>query len=93
MVARTAALDRGKRRFDVKEPAFLYAALVTLLHAVGVPRGAVSLYNIIVNPLVSGHGLSYNLPMWFIAPLFFAEVAYAFLGRLFNRGGTFSIFV
>lgn len=65
----------------------LYAVLVTLLHAVGVPRGTVSLYNIIVNPLVSGHGLSYNLPMWFIAPLFCAEVAYAFLGRLFNRGG------
>ena len=65
----------------------LYAAIVVVLHALGVPRGTVNLYNVLLDPLLSGHGLSYNLPMWFIAPLFFAEVAYAFLGRIFNRGG------
>lgn len=68
----------------------VYAAIVATFHGVGLPRGAVTLYGILVDPLVSGHGLSYNLPMWFIAPLFFAEVAYAFLGRIFNRGGACS---
>lgn len=68
----------------------LYAAIVVALHALGVPRGTVNLYNVLLDPLLSGHGLSYNLPMWFIAPLFFTEVVYAFLGRLFNRGGAYS---
>ncbi len=65
----------------------LYAAIVTALHLVGLPQGEVSLYSVLLDPLLGGHDLYYNLPMWFIAPLFFAEVAYAFLGRIARGRG------
>lgn len=81
------AKDRARKlMLPLYGKTLLYAAIVTVLHGLGIPRGAVSLYSVLLDPLLGGHALFYNLPMWFIAPLFFVEVIYAFLARIM-RGG------
>lgn len=84
------AKDRARKlMLPLYGKTLLYAAIVTVLHGLGIPRGAVSLYSVLLDPLLGGHALFYNLPMWFIAPLFFVEVIYAFLARIM-RGGAFA---
>ena len=40
------------------------------------------MYNVFIAPLTTGHQYTINLAMWFIAPLFFAEVANLFIRML-----------
>lgn len=94
--AAEAPLAHAKRKFKslivpLYSITLLYAAIVFVLHRLGAPRGTVSWNSILVDPLVGGHKLSYNLPMWFIAPLYFCEVVYAFT-RKCTRGGIWSTF-
>lgn len=46
---------------------------------------ALSIWSIIVDPLVSGSGFVINASMWFVAPLFFTEVVSMLLRALIRR--------
>lgn len=53
-----------------------YGCIVALLkRAVGIEWGGVlSVQSLLVMPFTDGHQFLINMPMWFIAPLFFAEI-------------------
>ena len=52
-----------------------YGCLVLLLKKlVGITWGALSAQTLLVMPFTDGHQFLINMPMWFIAPLFFAEL-------------------
>lgn len=64
----------------------LYAFLVYFLHKKGIPFGAnLNLYDLFVDPFVSGHAYSYNLAAWFIAPLFFVQVLNVLIRKLVSK--------
>ena len=53
-----------------------YGLLTTLLTQFGFTCfGSLSAQTLLIDPLTNGHQFLLNVPMWFIAPLFFAELA------------------
>ena len=62
-----------------------YGVFVALLHAQGFSIGKeLSLYNLIVAPMTSGHQFMYNLGAWFVAPLFMVVIFNNIVYRIFK---------
>ncbi len=48
-------------------------------------RGDLSLWNLFVEPFITGHQFEYNLAAWFVPALFLVEMANVLLRRLLKR--------
>lgn len=63
-----------------------YGIIVTILHQLGVTIGEpVTLYNILVDPVKSGHAFLFNLGGWYIIPLFMLEMSFLFGRKALNK--------
>ena len=52
-----------------------YGVLVTILHTQGFTIGGeITLENLLLKPLISGHQFGFNFPTWFVFPLFTVQV-------------------
>ncbi|MGI6032267.1 MAG: hypothetical protein ACOX69_02470 [Coriobacteriales bacterium] len=61
--------------------------VVPLMHLCGFTIGQdPSLYNLLLDPLFGGHAFMWNLPLWFVAPLFFTELLDFGLRKLLRVG-------
>lgn len=62
-----------------------------LLHGLGFTVGdTLNFQSLVIDPLVSGHAFGWDAPLWFVAPLFFAEMfdfGLRLLLRVRNRKG------
>lgn len=60
-----------------------YGLLVLFLRQFGFTIGGdFTLYNLFIEPLKTGHQFAYNLPCWFVIPLFMIEVFYILFYKL-----------
>lgn len=60
-----------------------YGILVALLRPFGFTIGGeLTLHNLFIEPLKTGHQFAYNLPCWFVIPLFMIEVFFILLYKL-----------
>lgn len=60
-----------------------YGLLVLFLRQFGFTIGSdFTLYNLFIEPLKTGHQFAYNLPCWFVIPLFMIEVFYIVFYKL-----------
>lgn len=60
-----------------------YGFLVAFLRQFGFTIGGdFTLYNLFIEPLKTGHQFGYNLPCWFVVPLFLIEVFYIVFYKL-----------
>lgn len=58
----------------------VYGLVVSLLHLFGFKFGGdLSFNSLVVQPLTNGHQFSINMPMWFLAPFFLAEITYGIM--------------
>lgn len=89
--------ERGIVRYVAKKtkrlmvPLFLitlvYGCISTFLADAGFEFCAqITWERLLVDPLINGHQFLINMPMWFIAPLFFAEIANILIRRVLNIG-------
>lgn len=60
-----------------------YGLLVLILRPFGFTIGGdFTLYNLFIEPIKTGHQFGYNLPCWFVIPLFMIEVFYIVFYKL-----------
>ncbi len=60
-----------------------YGLLVLFLRQFGFTIGGdFTLYNLFIEPIKTGHQFGYNLPCWFVIPLFMIEVFYIIFYKL-----------
>lgn len=76
----------------------VYGIVVSVLHQLEFSEGAnLSFNSLIIDPFTTGHQFTINLPMWFLAPLFFAEFINLFIsiliGRISRGGGSKEIII
>ena len=64
----------------------IYGMIVQGLHRAGFAFGGdLSLWNLFVEPFITGHQFEYNLAAWFVPALFLVEMANVLLRRLLKR--------
>ncbi len=63
-----------------------YGILVVLLRQFGFTIGGdFTLHNLFIEPLKTGHQFAYNLPCWFVIPLFMVEVFFILFYKLLKK--------
>lgn len=63
--------------------ALIYGLVSTCLHEAGfMYLPTITVKSLLLGPLLDGHDYIINMPMWFIAPLFFAEVLNAIICKI-----------
>lgn len=64
----------------------VYGIIANLLHLKGFTiGGALTLKNIFIMPLITGHQFTYSLSLWFVVPLFILEVVTIFVMKLLKN--------
>ena len=64
----------------------MYGMIAQGLHRAGFAFGGdLSLWNLFVEPFITGHQFEYNLAAWFVPALFLVEMANVLLRRLLKR--------
>ena len=64
----------------------IYGMIAQGLHRAGFAFGGdLSLWNLFVEPFITGHQFEYNLAAWFVPALFLVEMANVLLRRLLKR--------
>lgn len=64
---------------------FFYGILVVFLRQFGFTIGGdFTLHNLFIEPIKTGHQFAYNLPCWFVIPLFMIEVFFILFYKLFK---------
>lgn len=64
----------------------IYGLIAQGLHRAGFAFGGdLSLWNLLVEPFITGHQFEYNLAAWFVPALFLVEMANVLLRRLLKR--------
>lgn len=63
----------------------LYGVWAQIAHGIGFRYGGpLTIYNVLLDPLFGGHAFAWDLPLWFVAPLFFTQLIYFCVRKLFH---------
>ena len=64
----------------------VYGIITQFLHGAGFAfGGSLNLYNLFIEPFMTGHQFEYNLAAWFVPALFLVEMANVFLRRILGK--------
>lgn len=65
---------------------FIYGIFANILHIKGFTiGGSLTLKNILIMPLITGHQFGYSLSLWFVVPLFILEIVSAIMMKVLKN--------